>query len=42
MSKSVKAALIQHENQGDVQSNLAFIAEQVAAAAAQGSQLILL
>ena len=43
MSKpSVKAALIQHENQGDADANLALIGEQIAAAAAQGAQLILL
>ena len=43
MSKpSVKAALIQHQNQGDAHANLALIGEQIAAAAAQGAQLILL
>jgi N-carbamoylputrescine amidase len=39
---SIKAALVQELNQGDVQSNLARIEQRVAEAAQQGAQLVLL
>ena len=39
---TIRAALVQHANQGDAASNLALIGTQVAAAAAQGAQLVLL
>jgi len=41
-TRSVKAALIQHADQGDVDSNLALIGTEVATAAADGAQLVLL
>jgi len=41
-TRSIKAALIQHADQGDVDSNLALIGTEVAAAAADGAQLVLL
>jgi len=41
-TRSIKAALIQHADQGDADSNLALIGTEVGAAAAGGAQLILL
>ena len=40
--RTLKAALIQHADQGDTGSNLALIGEQVSLAARQGAQLVLL
>ena len=40
--RTLKAALIQHADQGDTDSNLALIGEQVSLAARQGAQLVLL
>ncbi|MDJ0740614.1 MAG: carbon-nitrogen hydrolase [Gammaproteobacteria bacterium] len=39
---SIRAALLQHADQGGAAANLAYIADQTAAAAARGAQLILL
>ena len=39
---AVRAALVQHANQGDAGSNLALIGTEVATAAAQGAHLVLL
>ena len=41
-SKHLRAALVQHADQGSVDANRALIADQVASAAAQGARLILL
>jgi len=41
-SQSIRAALIQHPNQGDAAANLDLIASQIAVAAAQGTRLVLL
>jgi len=40
--RSVSVALVQHANQGDAEANLALIEHEVATAAANGAQLILL
>jgi N-carbamoylputrescine amidase len=41
-SRSLRAALVQHANQGDADSNLALIGEELARAAADGVQLVVL
>ena len=41
-TRSIKAALIQHADQGGTDSNLTLIGSEVAAAAADGAQLVLL